>query len=113
MTWARKRVALGGGVTVVTVTRRRPKLLARCIKSVESQDYQGTLKHLIVVDDCRETVAFLAGLNGNGAGRLHWVPAKRLRGESSGPPRLAKLRNLAARLVDTAWTAFLDDDNEY
>lgn len=112
-TSASRRVALGDGVTVVTVTRRRPELLARCIKSVESQDYRGTLKHLIVVDDCRETAAFLAGLNGNVQGRLRWVRAKRLRSESSGPPRLAKLRNLAARLVDTAWTAFLDDDNEY
>lgn len=107
------RGGLTGGVTVVTVTRRRPELLERCIRSVAGQDYRGTLRHLIVVDDCSETASFLAGLEGNGQGRLRRILAKRHASESSGPPRLAKLRNLAAKRVDTTWTAFLDDDNEY
>lgn len=104
---------LADGVTVVTVTRRRPELLERCIKSVSGQDYRGALRHLIIVDDCLETASLLARLDGNGRGRIRWVLAKRRATESSGPPRLAKLRNLAADRVDTTWTAFLDDDNEY
>jgi glycosyltransferase involved in cell wall biosynthesis len=101
-----------GGVTVVTVTRRRPQLLERCMQSVGNQSYHGVLKHLIVVDDCAETVAFLARTP-HADGRVRAVLSERQPAESSGPPRLARLRNHAVRLVDTAWIAFLDDDNEY
>lgn len=100
------------GVTVITISRRRPELLQRCMRSVENQSYKGTLKHLVVADDCVRTMAFLArGAHRNG--HVRYLLAARRPAESSGPPRLAKLRNYAATLVDTAWTAFLDDDNEY
>ena len=100
------------GVTVVTISRRRPELLRRCMRSVESQDYTGTVKHLIVVDDCARTMAFLAQESQRN-GNLRCVLAKRAPTESSGPPRLARLRNYAVTLVDTIWIGFLDDDNEY
>jgi len=101
-----------GGVTVVTITRRRPQLLARCMQSIAAQTYQGVLKHLIIVDDCADTIAFLARAQ-NANHRIHSVLSERRVGESSGPPRLARLRNQAVTLVDTRWIAFLDDDNEY
>ena len=101
-----------GGVTVVTITRRRPQLLQRCMQSVAEQTYQGVLKHLIVVDDCAETLAFLARAP-HTKPLVRSVLAERRQGEASGPPRLARLRNYAVTLVDTTWIAFLDDDNEY
>lgn len=97
---------------MVTVTRRRPQLLERCIKSVAAQSYQGVLKHLVVVDDCAETIAFLAR-TACANGHLRSVLSERQPWESSGPPRMARLRNYAVTLVDTRWIAFLDDDNEY
>jgi hypothetical protein len=99
-------------VTVVTITRRRPHLLQRCIESVRSQSFQGTLRHLIVVDDCPLTISRL-GRSCPPNPDLRYSLAKRTREESSGPPRLARLRNYAHTLVDTAWTAYLDDDNEF
>lgn len=100
------------GVTVVTISRGRPKLLQRCMKSVANQSYSGMLKHLVIADGCRQTTAFLAQRE-RGNGNLRHMLAERRPGESSGPPRLAKLRNDATSLVDTSWIAFLDDDNEY
>jgi len=43
-------------ITVITVTRNRPQLLERAILSVRSQDYPGHVMHLIIVDDCNQTV---------------------------------------------------------
>jgi glycosyl transferase family 2 len=100
------------GVTVLTVTRRRPQLLERCMRSVENQNYQGVLKHLVIIDDCAETMAFLARAS-HVDRHFRSVLSERQPAESSGPPRLARLRNYAVTLVDTPWTAFLDDDNEY
>ena len=97
---------------MVTISRRRPDLLRRCMKSVENQDYTGTVKQLIVVDDCARTMAFLAEESQRN-GNLSYVLARRPATESSGLPRLARLRNYAVTLVDTSWIGILDDDNEY
>ncbi len=99
-------------VTVITVTRRRPELLARCVRSVALQDFRGAIKHLVIADDCQETAAAVSGLAAGGK-KLRCVVVERLADERGGPPRLAKLRNLAASLADTPWLAFLDDDNEF
>lgn len=98
--------------TVITVTRRRPELLARCVGSVARQDFGGPLKQLVVADDCPATVAAVAEL-ARGGDVLRCVAVERSAADESGPPRLASLRNLAASLVDTPWLAFLDDDNEF
>ena len=99
-------------VTVVTITRHRPPLLRRCMESVRNQDFRGTLRHLIVVDDCPQTLNWLSeSLPQNS--NLRYLLAPRTPEEHSGPPRLAKLRNYAHKLVDATWTALLDDDNEW
>ncbi len=100
-------------VTIVTVTRRRVSLLARAIHSVARQDWRkGTLKHLIIVDDCQETAEWLSN-RVRGQSNIVWRLVERQSDESSGPSRLARLRNMAGRLADSQWIAFLDDDNEF
>ena len=99
--------------TVVTVTRRRVHLLGRAIDSVKRQDWNGgILRHLILVDDCRETAEWLSE-HVNDDGHVDWKLIERQSGESSGPARLARLRNLACELAESEWIAFLDDDNEF
>jgi glycosyltransferase involved in cell wall biosynthesis len=97
-----------GSVTVVTITRGRPALLQRCVGSVRKQDLVPRAFHFIVADDCR---AAHRAMVPDSHTRMIVVP--RTAGEVSGPSRLARLRNLAARLVTTEWIAFLDDDCEY
>lgn len=108
-------------ITVITLTRARPKLLRRAIRSVRSQDYAGDIEHLIVVDDCGDTAEMLRGVDD--------LPRRRLttRFEARAPgdvpegspgigavyPRIARLLNRAVGLADSRWIAFLDDDNEY
>ncbi|MGH8903839.1 MAG: glycosyltransferase family 2 protein [Egibacteraceae bacterium] len=97
-------------ITVITVTRERPALLRRAIRSVLVQDYRGPTTHLVLVDGCPATISWLRSAR---PGPLSWMMVPRCPGQRSGPARLAKLRNLAVRLVKTRWMAFLDDDNEY
>lgn len=98
-------------ITVVTVTRRRPRLLARAIASVRRQDYPGPVSHFIVVDDCPRTLASLRQLpSGEG---IEWVYRRRRGARERPPERLARLRNEAVKLANSTWVAFLDDDNEY
>jgi hypothetical protein len=99
-------------ITVVTVTRRRVPLLQRCIESVKNQSCKGSVQHLIITDDCPQTISWLACSYPSDSKLRHQL-VKRSPEERSGPPRLARLRNYANRLVETPWTAFLDDDNEY
>jgi len=100
-------------VTVVTVTRRRVHLLERAIQSVKRQDWGGgTLQHLIIVDDCKESAGWLSRHAGADR-KIVWRLIEREPHEASGPSRLARLRNLACLLTDSDWIAFLDDDNEF
>ncbi len=100
-------------VTVVTITRHRVALLERAMQSVHRQDWSaGRLQHLILVDDCQETVDWMRNKRGH-EDRFIWEAVRRLSHEVSGPSRLARLRNHACQIATSDWVAFLDDDNEY
>lgn len=101
-------------VTVVTVTRGRPHLLPRAHACVLAQDFPGHVEHLVVVDDDEGIYRPVAERLGPGDSRrrsLRWHFATRLPGEVSGPPVLARLRNMAVELASHDLIAFLDDDN--
>jgi glycosyltransferase involved in cell wall biosynthesis len=99
-------------VTVITITRKRLTTLSRAIASVESQDYQGQLSHLILVDDCYETKLFLEEIQ-HYKPNLKFLYSTRTSEEKSGPVRLARLRNQSIFEVISPWVCFLDDDNEF
>lgn len=108
-------------VTVITLTRGRCELLSRAIASVRSQDYLGEIDHLVIVDDCEETLALLTEVasfrprklitrfESREPGEIIDGPARRGRVYS----RVARLLNDGVRVADSPWIAFLDDDNEY
>ncbi|MFC5722384.1 glycosyltransferase family 2 protein [Streptomyces gamaensis] len=99
-------------VTVVTLTRNRPRLLARALRSVQRQDLDAPCRHLVVIDDCHETYLSLRArepLPGN----VRWLLAGRGPEDVSGPGRSARLRNMAVRASRARWICFLDDDNEW
>lgn len=96
-------------ITVLTVTRRA-ECLSRCVLSVRSQDYDGPVRHLFVVDgnpDCSRT------LRGCEVPDEDVVYRERGPNDTDGPNRLAVLRNLAVDLAGDTWIAFLDDDNRW
>lgn len=99
-------------VAVVTLTRDRPDLLKRAIKSVQQQDFPGSIEHIVIVDECFATRDFLES-TGNLPKNLvwHWVARKPC--ERSGPAREAKLRNYGVQVATARWVCFLDDDNEF
>jgi hypothetical protein len=101
-------------ITVVTISRGRPHLLSRAIRSVQAQDHEGQVVHSVIVDD--EATAYGPAYCewGRGTDRrpLSWAVARRRRGERSGPARLGHLRNQAVAAAATRTLAFLDDDNE-
>ena len=45
-------------ITVITITKNRPNLLERAIKTVKEQTYNN-IKHLIIIDDCPVTLKML------------------------------------------------------
>ncbi|MEV0389010.1 glycosyltransferase family A protein [Nonomuraea sp. NPDC050643] len=95
-------------MTVLTVTRGRPDLLRdRCLASVRRQTVH--VRHLVIVDDCPDTLATITKLR-PGAEVLY---SPRSASDHSGPGRLARLRNLAVAQATTTRIAFLDDDNEW
>lgn len=102
--------AAPGTVTVVTITRGRPELLAGAMETVRRQRGAHVARHLFLVDDCADSAAVLAAASGDLV-EHRMVP--RAPGEVSGPERLARLRDLAAELADTRWITYLDDDNDW
>ncbi|MFC5154192.1 glycosyltransferase family A protein [Streptomyces amakusaensis] len=96
----------------MTITRTRPGLLGRAIDSAGRQLLPQGFEHLIVVDDCPETYAFLRR---PGALPPHagWLLAARGPHDVSGPGRSSRLRNMAVRISRSPWITFLDDDNEW
>jgi len=96
-------------VTVLTVTRRRPRWLLRCIDSVRRL-VGVEAEHIVLIDDCDETDRALAGAEHR---RLTRFLRRRRPGEASGPAHLAGLRNLMIRMATSEWVAFLDDDNVF
>jgi len=103
---------MNDSITVLTLTKSRPSLVQRCIKSVRNQDYVGEVRHLILIDDCPETYSTLQQYD-QPSDRVIWFLRPRSSEEQSGPEHLARLRNLLVRMAETEWITFLDDDNEY
>lgn len=109
-------------VTVLTLTRQRPRELARAVVSVRGQDHAGKVEHLIIIDDDPASEETLRQLGPSEPGRtLRWHLQSRpkmdaptaLRGRDAVYPRLARLLNWGVAHANSEWIAFLDDDNEY
>ncbi len=67
---------------------------------------------MIVIDHCLKTRIFLEENRDLPNTMWHWMPREHK--EKSGPKRLAKLRNYAVQMAETArWISFLDNDNEF
>ena len=103
---------MNDSITVLTLTKGRPNLVRRCIKSVRQQDYEGEVRHLILIDDCPDTYDTLKQ-HDEPSDKVRWFLRPRSSEEQSGPEHLARLRNLLVRMAETEWITFLDDDNEY
>ncbi|MBS1683193.1 MAG: glycosyltransferase family 2 protein [Bacteroidetes bacterium] len=99
-------------ITVLIITRKRSNLLKRAIASIKSQCFGGTIKILVFVDDCVETLKFLEQ-EYYADEKISWHFQSRGAEEKSGPARSAYLRNLAVESANSEWVSFLDDDNEF
>jgi hypothetical protein len=97
-------------IAVITLSRGRPELLLGALASVQDQDVEASIDHVVVVDDCDLTEAALRELDDP---RVRWWRAQRAPGERSGTARVGCLRNQAVRTVRAPWVAFLDDDNTW
>lgn len=108
-------------VSVFTVTRKRHRLLWRAIASIQAQDYDGSLTHTIIIDDCQRTAACLASYDNSSRVKMIIHYETRSPSEVSEVnstrsdiySRQARLLNKAIRMSDARWIAFLDDDNEF
>lgn len=98
-------------ITVITVTKNRPNLLERAIKTVKEQTYNN-IKHLIIIDDCPSTLKMLEEKYKNDC-NISWEYHEREKNDKSGPNILAKLRTDAIHKIGKGWFSFLDDDNEF
>ena len=108
-------------VTVITLTRARPKLVLRAIASVRDQDYDDDVAHVVIIDDCEESADVLGALQSTSGRELTVVQTKR-RASERGPAsasrgsiygRMGRLINAAVAESRTRWIALLDDDNEF
>jgi glycosyltransferase involved in cell wall biosynthesis len=99
-------------VTTVILTRHRPELLSRAIGSLEMQ-IGVSIKLLILVDDCPDTMKFLERRKSasGSVGSIRFINIPRKATDFTSPERVAKLRNIGLQLVRTKWCNFLDDDN--
>lgn len=91
-------------VTVVTPTTRPDLLRDRCIPSVQMQDYDGRIRHLIV--------------GGSPVGNPSPLPGRPLRFECDPGQKVdgyggGIARRHGASLADTPYVAYLDDDNAF
>lgn len=98
-------------ITIVTVTKNRPNLLKRAIETVKQQTYSN-IKHLIIIDECPETLEMLES-NYKNDPKIEYVYMNRVKGDKSGPSVLARLRTYAIHKIENGWFSFLDDDNEF
>jgi glycosyltransferase involved in cell wall biosynthesis len=88
-------------VSVVTPTwQRRGLLLERCIPSVQAQEYQGSVEHVIVSDGPDPTLPPLGGM-------------VMLREHEPGRNRGLRARDYGTQLADGDVIAYLDDDNAW
>jgi glycosyltransferase involved in cell wall biosynthesis len=101
-----------GSITVITLTRRRPMLVQRAMRSVQGQQTSHTVNHVVLIDDCPDTRAALEAVSGQYPNaEVLYMP--REAHEVSGPGRSSRLRNFGVRRSADSWIAFLDDDNEW
>ncbi len=98
-------------ITVITVTKNRPQLLQRAIKSVKNQKLAGIL-HYIVIDDCKDTLNMLENTFFDDPSVV-WDYCDNRTMLAAGPQRLSVLRNDAIHRTETDYFCFLDDDNEF
>jgi glycosyltransferase involved in cell wall biosynthesis len=96
-------------ITVITLTRNRPDVVQRAIRSVQAQRTAHAVRHVVLVDDCPDTRAALDGLYPDT--EILYMP--RESHELSGPSRSSWLRNFGVRHTTDTWIAMLDDDNEW
>lgn len=89
-------------VTVVVLTRCKRRTLDRALRSVAAQDYDGEIQILLVCDQCDAPSCELPA-------RVQSVRIDLP--EDVTIARVAKLRDMAIRLVSTPLLCFLDDDN--
>lgn len=99
-------------ITVITITRNRPELLQRAMKSVQRQTCNAHISHLILIDDCPATQTLLANIPML-AQNTTWEYMPRTEQDRSGPGRSSRLRNYGVQRAESHWIAFLDDDNEW
>ncbi|MGD9795697.1 MAG: glycosyltransferase, partial [Acidimicrobiia bacterium] len=91
----------------------------RCaIRSVVEQDFEGSIEHLVVVDDDEVTVSSLAGTIRPRRRPLRVLSQGPCRGRRDGDrefvyPHLARLLNVGVAAAQSKWVAFLDDDNTF
>ncbi|HEX6969470.1 MAG TPA: glycosyltransferase [Micromonosporaceae bacterium] len=99
-------------ITVITLTRLRPSLVQRAMRSVRAQQTEHRVNHVVLIDDCPETQAALAAVTSDSRDvEVLYLP--REPHEVSGPARSSRLRNFGVRRSTDRWIAFLDDDNEW
>jgi glycosyltransferase involved in cell wall biosynthesis len=98
-------------ITVITISRHRPELLARAVASVRAQRCGVPIEHVTIIDDCAASADLLRKLEREAP--VRWELAPRTGEDSSGPRRLAALRNQAVAAAGSRWISFLDDDNEF
>jgi glycosyltransferase involved in cell wall biosynthesis len=108
-------------IGVVTVTRGRPQVLRRAMASLYRQDYEGSIEHVIVLDEDPETAPIAAAAPTRPGLRVRVHQVARPAAEVNEPPgdrrrvypRLSRLFNAGVRASSADWIAFLDDDNEF
>ncbi|WP_197322292.1 glycosyltransferase [Saccharomonospora sp. NB11] len=99
-------------ITAITLTRYRPLLVQRAMRSVQAQRTPVPVRHLVLVDDSPQTMAELERVHSDFPDcEIRYVP--REAHEVSGPGRSSRLRNLGVQTSEGTWIAFLDDDNEW
>ncbi len=87
-------------------------MLERAIRSVQKQDITAQVEHLIIIDDCHDTLQSLeAGFAQSNV--LSWLFVPRKKETEYSATTVGHLRNVALQMSKGDWVAFLDDDNEW
>ena len=100
-------------ISVITLTRYRPKEVRRAILSVQRQT-EPVREHIVLVDGdhrVEENVKEFIDSNSIDRCKVHLIP--RTSSDVSGPGRSSILRNMGVNMAENPWIAFLDDDNEW
>jgi hypothetical protein len=91
-------------ITVLTITRR-PQHLPRFIESIAAQDFDGIVRHVVVIDGDPQVRQAIDDERSPYPLEVIFVP--RSASDADGPARLAVLRNLAAEAAGARFVAFL------